>query len=154
MLRRHVALGDGEEAREPRLGSQEIVAVVVERTFVDQIADRQQLPVGIEQEAELRRQRHRPRRVFENGQPFLPDGGRLGRPREILCMSLNRTRDRARPEQHIRARLVVTFYCERAGAVDHDLDGNAKVGELGWTIDLRRRRLLQARDTAASASSS
>ena len=104
MLRRDVALGDREEAGEPRLGSQEIVTVLIERAFVDEISDRQQLAVGVEQEAELHRQRHRPRRAFEDGQPFPPDVGRLGGLREIVAVRLDRTQDRARPEQHIRAR--------------------------------------------------
>ena len=61
MLRRDVAFGDREEAGEPRLGSQQIVTVLIENAFVDEISDRQQLPVGIEQEAELHSKRHRPR---------------------------------------------------------------------------------------------
>ena len=104
MLRRDVAFGDCEEAGESRLGSQEIVTVAIERAFVDEISDRQQLPVVVEQETELHRKRHRPRRAFENSQPFTLDAGRLCDLREIVTVGFDRTQDRTRPKQHIRAR--------------------------------------------------
>ena len=66
MLCRDIAFGDREEARKPRLGSQEIVTVLIESAFVDEISDREQLSVGIDEEAELHRKRHRPRLAFEN----------------------------------------------------------------------------------------
>ncbi len=53
MAGRHVALGDGDEARQARLGGQEVVAVAIEAALADQKADRQQLPGGIEEKAEL-----------------------------------------------------------------------------------------------------
>ena len=55
MLHRDVALRDRDEAREARLGGQQVVAARVERAVGDPVADREQLPRGIEQEAELHR---------------------------------------------------------------------------------------------------
>ena len=70
VLRGNVAFGNCKEAGQTRLGSQEIVTVLIERAFVEEISDRQQLPVVIEEETELHRERHRARRAFENNQPF------------------------------------------------------------------------------------
>ena len=50
---RNVALGDRHEAREPRLGGEEIVAARVERALGTEIADREQLAVVVEQKAEI-----------------------------------------------------------------------------------------------------
>ena len=145
MLCRNVPFGDREEAGEPRLGSQEIVTVVIERAFVDEISDRQQLPVVVEEKPELHRKRHRPRRAFEGRKPLLLALRGVCGLREIVAVRFDRTQDRSRPEQHIRAAAVATFDSERAGDVDHDLDIGAKAGELRLTIDLRKRSLLQSR---------
>ena len=45
VLGRQVALGDGEQAGQPRLGGQQVVAAFVELMLLDPIADRQQLAV-------------------------------------------------------------------------------------------------------------
>ena len=49
-----VALGDGEEARQARLGRQQVVVARVERPVADPEADREQLARRVEQEAEVR----------------------------------------------------------------------------------------------------
>ena len=51
MAGRNVALGDRDEARQPRLGGEEIVATRVEGALGDEIADREQLAVVVEQKA-------------------------------------------------------------------------------------------------------
>ena len=145
MLRRDIALGDREKTGEPRLGSQEIVTVLIENAFVDEISDRQQLPVGIEQKAELRCKRHRPRLACENGQPFPRDVGRLCGLGDILAMGVDRTQDRARPKQRIRARRIAPFDRDRAGDIDHNCGLGAKTGKLRLTVDFRKRGLLQSR---------
>ena len=43
MLRRQIALGYGEQAGQPRLGSQQVVAAFVELVLLDPVADRQKL---------------------------------------------------------------------------------------------------------------
>ena len=57
VLGRDVALGDREEAREPRFGGEEVVAVRVALAVARQIADRQELALGVEQEAVVHRHR-------------------------------------------------------------------------------------------------
>ena len=66
MAGRNVALGDRHEARQPRLGGEEIVAARVERALGDEIADREQLAVVVEQKAELHRERCRPRGLLQD----------------------------------------------------------------------------------------
>ena len=68
---RNVALGDGDETRQPRFGGQQIVAVGVERALGHQIADREQLALAVEQKAEFHRQRHGPGGLFQDREPHL-----------------------------------------------------------------------------------
>ena len=58
MTRRHLALGDGQEACETRLGSKQIVTVRVLGPLRRPITYRQQFAVVVEQEGELHRERH------------------------------------------------------------------------------------------------
>ena len=53
MLGGQIALGDGDEAREPRLRSQEIVEIGIEAAVAAAVADGKELAVGIEQKAEF-----------------------------------------------------------------------------------------------------
>ena len=58
MLGGQIALGDGDEAREPRFRSQEVVEIGIETAIAVAVADREELTVGIEQEAELHAVEH------------------------------------------------------------------------------------------------
>ena len=60
-------------------------------------------------------------------------------------MGVDRTRDRTRPKQHVRACRVAPFDRERGRDIDHDVDIGAKAGELRPAIVLRKRRLTQVR---------
>ena len=71
MPRRNIALGDRDEARQARFGGQKVVAVLVERALGNQISNREQLALVVEQEAKLHRQRHRPGGVFQDRQARL-----------------------------------------------------------------------------------
>ena len=53
VLQRSLVLGDGDEAREPRLGGEQVVEGVVERVGGLLEADGEQLPLAIDQEAEV-----------------------------------------------------------------------------------------------------
>ena len=53
MLGGQIALGDGDEAGEPRFRSQEVVEIGIETAIAVAIADGKELAVGIEQEAEF-----------------------------------------------------------------------------------------------------
>ena len=59
-------------------------------------------------------------------------------------MGVDRTQDRARPKQRIRAWPVRPFDRDRAGDIDHDLGLGAKAGKLGQTIDFRKGDQLQS----------
>ena len=48
-----IALGDGHEARQPRLGGEQVVVAGIELGTVEAPADREQLPLGIVEEAEV-----------------------------------------------------------------------------------------------------
>ena len=50
---RHFALGDRDEARQPRLGREQVVVAVVELVVVHAVADREQLAPAIEQKPEV-----------------------------------------------------------------------------------------------------
>ena len=49
--RRHVAFGDRDEARQARLGGEQVVAVGIERAVGDLVADREELPRRVEAES-------------------------------------------------------------------------------------------------------
>jgi hypothetical protein len=53
MLGRQIALGDAEQAGQPRFGGQQIVAALVELMLLDPVADRQQLALAAHQEGEI-----------------------------------------------------------------------------------------------------
>ena len=55
---RHIALGDGDEARKTRLGGEQIVMVRVKAPIADEIANREQLALRVEEEAEAHRVEH------------------------------------------------------------------------------------------------
>ena len=78
VARGHVALGDGEQAGQPRLGSEQVVAAGVEPVVGQRIADRQQLALGVEQEREVHRQRHLAGLVGEQLQARAEQERRIG----------------------------------------------------------------------------
>ena len=53
MLVRHGTGRDRHEAREPRLGRERVVVRAVEAAVGHAVADREQLPLGVEEESEL-----------------------------------------------------------------------------------------------------
>ena len=109
VARGDVSLGDADEARKPRLGGEQVVATRVQRAVGHAIADRQQPPLRIEQEAELHVVRHRTRRGAE---PIEPLPHRL-----LACFSrgnvaaagVQRTPQGVRPEVQVAVGLVAAF---------------------------------------------
>ena len=59
MTRGRIALGDREQAGQPRLGCQQVVAVGVEYVLHRGITDGQQLALGVQQEGEVHVERQR-----------------------------------------------------------------------------------------------
>ncbi len=86
VLHRHVALRDRDEAREPRLGGQQVVAARIERAVRHPVSDREQLPLALEEEAE----------VHLGGEHARPLGERREPAREG-SRAADRTRQRRRP---------------------------------------------------------
>ncbi len=76
---RHVVLGNGHEARQTCLGSEQVVAARIERALGRAVADREEATLGIKQKAELHRVGHRLRGRFEDCQPPPQSQGRLRR---------------------------------------------------------------------------
>ena len=74
-----VALGDGEEAGEPRLGGEQVVAALVELVLLDAVADRQQLALRGQQEGEVHLEGDRRGRSRSVGEPPAQRATALGR---------------------------------------------------------------------------
>ena len=86
---RNVVLGDRDEARQARLGGEQVVAVGVERP-VRGTSDRQQAALLIEQKAELHAFGHRARSRFDRRQALLQVAERSQRLHRILASAFHR----------------------------------------------------------------
>src|ERR1019366_10211508 len=98
---RNVALGHRDETREPGLGGEQIVTARVENALPHLIADRQQLAVGVEQEAVTHLQRRRARDRFEGREARRQVDYGNGRLSDVTAMALDRTAHRRDPEYHV-----------------------------------------------------
>ena len=74
-----IALGDADKARQPRLGGQQVVVVGIQRAVADPIADRHQIALRVEQEAEGHRIEQLPRLGGDGGDPPAQRCGFLSR---------------------------------------------------------------------------
>ena len=107
--RRDVALGDGDEAGEPRLGGEQVVATARRACpSATAIADRQQLALRVEQEAEVHAPGERARLSLERLEPVLE---RCDRRRGRAPMSRRQLLDRCAARPRPRTSIV------RAGGV-------------------------------------
>ena len=100
---RHVALRDGDEAGQTRLGGQEVVTPRVERALADAVAEREQVALRIEEAAEVRL-RDQPLR--DPGQPREAPCQRLHQ-LEIARVAGDRGAHGLRPRQHVLSALAV-----------------------------------------------
>ena len=78
VIRGHVVLGDGDEARQPRLGAEQIVVRGVERVGPFVIADGEQLALRIVQEAEIHRHAEGERAIGDRREAAGEGGGQPG----------------------------------------------------------------------------
>ena len=117
MLRWHVALGDRHEARESRLGREEVVVAGVKRDVRHPIADGEELPGGIEEEPKVgfveeplreigeghqaARDRSGGRPVVAGSGPFEGSIGRDGIQLEVPCVALDRAHRALRPRHEL-----------------------------------------------------
>ena len=127
MARRDIALGDGDEAGQPRFRGQQIVAIGVETSFRHAVADRQELALGLEQEVEFHRFEHIARHVADGDQPALYGAG--GARRSLECVDQG-----CGAGQRIAARVCPCR--EFQPMLGHDADGRlAKIGQIGERRD-------------------
>ena len=110
MRRRDVALGDGDEAGEPRLRREQIVTTRVEAVIGNAVADREELPRRVEEKAELHRVEHRLRELGEGRKAADQRSGGCGRTRETLDERIDSVRASlcAAPSVAKRVRRVVS----------------------------------------------
>src|SRR5262245_21580313 len=102
MRYRHIALGNGDEAGEPRLGGEEIIGAAVKAAVANSVADGENLACGIEEERELGR--------IEEGLRGLSDG-------QHASYERSRCGGRAleRPDQRVHALILVTGPVAKGG---------------------------------------
>ena len=78
MPRRDVALGDRHKARETRFGGEQVVTACVELALRDEITNREELSIWIQEETELHRFGHRPRRRLQRRKALVQRLGNCG----------------------------------------------------------------------------
>ena len=127
-----VALGDGDEAREPRLRGEQVVVARIERALPDAEADREQLADRVEQEAEVHRRDQPLGLVGERLQP--PDERRPSVPRRAARRSVAGR----------RARQSVS------SALDAVRPGRAATRSRRWLLDRRAGGLRPRRQLAST----
>ena len=128
---RNVALGDGEEAGQPGLGRQEVVAVGVQRTFIREEADGQQLALRVAEKAELHRERHAARRLLDGEQPRR----QFCRISLIPAVALDRPVQRGDPERQVRGPRLTSGHrlCRRRRRARV----HGKAGQIGAAVTAR-----------------
>jgi hypothetical protein len=133
VTRGDVALRDGDEAREPRFGGEQVVTGVVERTVRGAIPDRQQLALPVEQEPEFHRARQRERVV---GQPLemLDDETRGVARQQVAAPAVDGAACRLHPVDEVGVAVDVGFGRQRAHQV-HQRGG--AFGGLRQVVELR-----------------
>ncbi len=114
---RDIAFGDRNEAGQPCLGCEEVIAVRVESAVGDPITDREKLAAGLEEEVELHRFEHRRRAFGKRGQSPLE-----------RCRGAARGRER--PGQGVQ-------HCRRGGGTVRVLRGGLLVVTAGLA-DMRQ----------------
>ena len=107
MPRGQVAIGDRDEAREARLGREQVVAARVETALLDPIPDREQFSLRIEQEVEAHRSGDGPRRRSQRAEAALASvtAARRGRV-QVPQVALDRSERRLGPRGRLGAGLV------------------------------------------------
>ena len=98
-----VILGDRHEAGQPCLGRQQVVAVGVQRPFIRQEADGQQLALRVAEEAELHRQRHAAGSLRDGEKPRRQGHGVGCRAGVVPAVAFDRPVQRRGPKHQVRA---------------------------------------------------
>ncbi len=135
VLGRQVALGDAEQAGQPGLGGKQVVAGLVELSFLDAVADGKQLAVLPQQEREIHLECELARAVAQPDQPLaqLADAGFLDmRIREVGFAGLLQL---VGPQRQVAALLRADLLVQRLGEL-------ADVGRQHGQVDGADRRRL------------
>ena len=107
VTRGQVAVRDRHEAREARLGGEQVVAARVEVAFLDAVSDREQLALRIEQEIEAHRRGDGPRRRGEPVEALRESLGAARRGRlHVALVTLDRPQRGLAPGNRRVARVV------------------------------------------------
>ena len=119
MPRRDVALGDRHKARETRFGGEQVVAARVELALRDEITNREELAIRIEEKAELHRFGHRSRRRLQRRKALVQRLGALwrsGSRRAGDCRSISVS---PAPRRAFRRRPRLRVRGQRSRDIDH-----------------------------------
>ncbi len=147
MPRRHVTLGDRDEARQPRLRCEQVVAAGVERVVTRAEADGKQIARAIEQEAEVHRL-GQPFRLERDGGETMVDRARHRRDLvehvEVARVTADGFANGGRPCLQFRSRLV-TSRRQRADDVQQVLRAGVHLLEPGTPFVGGPRRVLERR---------
>ena len=137
----NIALGDGEETRQPRFRRQKIVAIGIERAFGREAADRKQIALAVDEKAEVHGQRHRARLVLQPLQPQSQGSGLFDVACKIVAMGRDGVHAGLRPEQHVEADFVVALRGQRPCDIGHRVGLSGELFETRPQIVRRRKRL-------------
>ena len=110
-----VALGDGEEARQPCLGREQVVAARIQRAVGGAIADGEQPALRVEQEAEIHRVGHRTCGRCQCGQPPGKGPRCVGMLCDVAAPALDGALGRVRPEEQVGAGLFAVVAMRASG---------------------------------------
>ena len=140
VIGRYVALGDGEQAGEPRFRGQQIVAGLVELPFLDAVADRQQVAVAPQQEGEIHLEGDQPRPLAQRLQPGADRVDAALVEMRIADMRLGGRLERDRPARQVLAQLSLRLLVDGGGeladlAGEHDQVERADRRRLGLVAD-------------------
>ena len=119
--RRDIALGDRDEARQARLRGEQVVAARIELALRHPVTDRKEPALAVEEEAEVHRPGHGPRRRLERREAPLERAGRVFAPGEVAAVALDRALRGLRPVQHFGAGRVAALAGQRSRDIDHRL---------------------------------
>ena len=119
MPRRDVALGDRDKARETCFGGEQVVTARVELALRDEITNREELAIRIEEEAELHRLGHGPRRQLQRRKALVQRLGNFSGLGHVPLVTSDRSLCGSRPEEHFDAGLVPAFAGQRLRDINY-----------------------------------
>ncbi len=136
VARGHVALGDGEEACQACLGSQQVVAGRIQASVGGAVADREQLALAVHEEAEFHGARELQRHVGQALEVLDQEAGRIAR-QQITAPAVDGAARGLDPVHQVAAAIELGLGGQRAHQV-HQRGG--ALGGRGQVVELRIER--------------